>query len=160
MSAMHHVEERLKELGLELPPPTSPSAEYVSAKCFGKLLFLSGQGPIRNGQPVMVGQVGGEISLEQGVEAAQLSALNALSAIKAAIGSFDRVEGVVQLRGFVNSAPGFYSQLEVMNGASKLLVAVFGEAGRHVRCALGTSSLPRNIPVELEMIVALNDSAD
>ncbi|MDD4904361.1 MAG: RidA family protein [Candidatus Bipolaricaulis sp.] len=148
-------ERRLAELGLELPPPPAPGGEYVAAKKVGRLLFLSGQGPMRNGVPTVVGQVGRDVSLEQGVEAARQATLNALAAIRAATGSLDNVEEIVQLRGFVNSAPGFDRQPQVMNGASKLLVSVFGEAGRHVRCALGTSSLPHNIPVELEMIVSL-----
>lgn len=148
-------EKRIAELGLQLPPPARPGAEYVPSKRIGNLLFLSGQGPIRNGVPLFVGQVGGDISLEEGMEAARLATLNALAAIKAAAGSLDHVEEIVQVRGFVNSAPGFFLQPQVMNSASELLVAVFGERGRHARCALGTSSLPHNIPVEIEMIVAL-----
>jgi len=148
-------EDRLAQLGLALPQPATPSAEYVPSKQLGNLLFLSGQGPIRDGAPLIVGQVGGEVSLEAGIEAARDAALNALAAIKSALGSLDRVQEVVQIRGFVNSAPGFFLQPQVMNGCSKLLVDVFGERGRHVRCALGTSSLPRNIPVEIEMIVAV-----
>ena len=149
------IEERLEKLGLQLPPPTQPSAEYVPSKRIGDLLFLSGQGPIRNGVPLIVGQVGGEVTLEEGIEAARQATLNALAVIKDAIGSLDLVQEIVQVRRFVNSAPGFFLQPQVMNGTSELLVEVFGEKGRHVRCALGTSSLPRNIPVEIEMIVAL-----
>ncbi|MGD9675989.1 MAG: RidA family protein [Candidatus Bipolaricaulia bacterium] len=153
-------EQRLARLGLELPPPPAPGGEYVPAKRVGRLLFLSGQGPLRNGVPTVTGQVGGDVTLEQGVEAARQATLNALAAIRAATGSLDDVEEVIQLRGFVNSAPGFTQQPQVMNGASKLLVSVFGEAGRHVRCALGTSALPHNIPVELEMIVSLRQDAE
>jgi enamine deaminase RidA (YjgF/YER057c/UK114 family) len=148
-------EERLARLGHQLPSPAAPAAEYVPSKRCGDLLFLSGQGPIRDGTPLIVGQVGGEVTLEQGIEAAKEAALNALAAIKAALGSLDRVREIVQVRGFVSSAPGFFLQPQVMNGCSKLLVEVFGERGRHARCALGTSSLPRNIPVEIEMIVAV-----
>jgi len=147
------IERRLENLGLTLPEPAQPGGSYMPAKQIGDLLFLSGQGPIRNGTPVFVGQVGGEIDLETGVEAAQMAALNSLAAIKQALGSLDRVSEIVQVRGFVSSAPGFFSQPQVMNGASDLLGTVFGERGRHVRCALGTSSLPHNIPVEIEMIV-------
>jgi len=150
-----HVEQRLRKLGLKLPQPAQPGAEYVPTKRIGNLLFLSGQGPIRDGVPLVVGQVGGDLTLEQGAEAARLATLNALAAIRAAVGSLDRVEEVVQVRGFVNSAPGFFQQPQVMNAASELLVAVFGDRGRHVRCALGTSSLPHNIPVEIEMIVSI-----
>ena len=152
---MSEVEQRLLDAGVGLPPPARPGGAYVPAKRIGNLLFLSGQGPIRNGSPLIVGQVGGDVALEQGIEAARQAAINALAAIKAAVGSLDEVEEVVQVRGFVNSAPGFYLQPQVMNGASELLVVAFGERGRHVRCALGTSSLPHNIPVEIEMIVAL-----
>lgn len=148
-------ERKLTELGLQLPKPARPSAEYVSSKRIGDLLFLSGQGPIRDGIPLIVGQVGGEVSLAEGIEAARQAALNALAVIKDAAGSLNRVREIVQVRGFVNSAPGFFEQPVVMNGASELLAAVFGERGRHVRCALGTSSLPHNIPVEIEMIVQL-----
>lgn len=153
------VEQRLINLGLTLPPPPAPGGVYVPAKRVGTLLFLSGQGPMRDGAPTIVGQVGGAVSLEQGVEAAKLATLNALAAIKAAVGSLDRVREIVQVRGFVNSAPGFDQQPLVMNGASELLVSVFGDAGRHVRCALGTSALPHGIPVELEMIVAVEPDA-
>ena len=152
----HEVERRLDRLGMELPPPAAPGAEYVPTKQVGNLLFLSGQGPIRNGVPLVVGQVGGDVSLEEGIEAARMATLNALAAIKAATGSLDRVQEIVQVRGFVNSAPGFFLQPQVMNGCSELLVAVLGERGRHVRCALGTSSLPHNIPVEIEMIVSIS----
>ena len=148
-------EKRITELGLQLPPPPPPGAEYVPSKRIGNLLFLSGQGPIRDRVPLIVGQVGGEVTLEEGIEAARQATLNALAVIKAAVGSLELVDEIVQVRGFVNSAPGFFLQPQVMNGTSELLVAVFGERGRHVRCALGTSSLPHNIPVEIEMIVAL-----
>jgi len=157
---IENIERRLDELGVQLPPPAQPRAEYIPSKRIGNLLFLSGQGPIRNGLPLLVGQVGGDVTLEEGIEAARQATLNALAAIKAAVGSLDHVEEIVQLRGFVNSAPGFFLQPQVMNGASELLVAVFGERGRHVRCALGTSSLPHNIPVEIEMIVSLCSGGD
>jgi len=154
----HVIEQHLEDLGLKLPEPACPGGSYVPAKQIGDLLFLSGQGPIRDGKPVFVGQVGGDIDLEKAVEAARMAALNSLAAIKHALGSLDRVREIVQVRGFVNSAPGFFLQPQVMNGASDLLGAVFGERGKHVRCALGTSSLPRNIPVEIEMIVSVNPS--
>jgi len=151
----HDAELRLNELGLQLPPAARPGAEYLPTKRIGDFLFLSGQGPIRDGVPLVVGRVGGEVTLDEGIEAARQATLNALAVIKAAVGSLDRVEEIVQVRGFVNSAPDFFLQPQVMNGASELLVAVFGERGRHARCALGTSSLPHNIPVEIEMIVSL-----
>jgi len=149
------IEERIAGLGLRLPSPARAEGKYVPSKQTDNLLFLSGQGPIRNGIPIKVGQVGGEVTLEEGIEAAREAMLNALAIVKDAVGSLDRVQEIVQVRGFVNSAPGFFLQPRVMDGASELLHAVFGERGHHVRCALGTSSLPHNIPVEIEMIVAL-----
>ncbi len=152
-----NAERRLIDLGLRLPSPAKAGGEYVPTKQIGRLLYLSGQGPIRDGKPLFVGQVGGDVTLDEGMEAARQATLNALAAIREAAGTLDRVEQFVQVRGFVNSAPGFFQQPQVMNGASKLLVDVFGDRGRHVRCALGTSSLPHNIPVEIEMIVELRD---
>jgi len=148
-------EKRLKEMGLVLPPPARPGGAYVPSKRLGNLLYLSGQGPIRDGKPLATGQVGSDVSLSDAIEAARQAAINSLAVIRSAAGSLDRVCQIVQVRGFVNSAPGFYLQPMVMNGASELLVDVFGERGQHVRCALGTSSLPHNIPVEIEMIVEL-----
>ncbi|MCK4393817.1 RidA family protein [Candidatus Bipolaricaulota bacterium] len=147
------VEQRLEELDFKLPVVPKPVAEYVPAKHVGDLVYVSGQGPIRDGKPVYVGQVGAEVTREEGYEAAQICALNGLAAVKALVGSLEQVEEVVQVRGFVNSAPHFHEQPKVVNGASELLVKVFGERGRHARAALGTSNLPGNIPVEIEMII-------
>jgi len=150
---MDAVEARLKELGLELPPTPRPLAEYVPAKLVGDLVFVSGQGPVKDGKVAYAGKVGADLALEEGYDCARLCALNCLAAVKGVVGSLERVEEVVQLRGFVNSAPGFDRQPEVLNGASELMVKLFGEKGRHARAALGTCSLPRNIAVELEMVV-------
>jgi enamine deaminase RidA (YjgF/YER057c/UK114 family) len=152
---MASIEDKLKELGLELPAAPKPLAQYVPAKRLANFVLTSGQVPMRDGVPLCTGQVGGEVSLEQGRECALLCALNALAAIKGLVGDLDAVAEVVQLRGFVNSAPGFGNQPEVLNAASELMVALFGEAGRHVRAAVGTNALPRNLPVELEVIVRL-----
>lgn len=152
------VEKRLKELGFELPEVPEPVAEYVPAKRVGDLMYVSGQGPIRNGKSVYVGQVGKEVSVEEGYKAAQICALNCLAAVKLVAGSLGAVEEVVQVRGFVNSIPDFHDQPRVINGASELLVKVFGESGRHARAALGTSNLPGNIPAEIEMIVRARSS--
>ncbi|MEM3658318.1 MAG: RidA family protein [Candidatus Hadarchaeum sp.] len=149
------VEEVLQELGFELPQVPAPAGEYIPAKAIGDLVYVSGQGPIRNGEPVYVGRVGAEVSLEDGYKAAQLSVLNCLAALKDVIGSLDAVEEIVQVRGFVSSAPNFYDQPAVINGASELLVKLFGERGRHARAAIGTSVLPRNIPVEVELVVKI-----
>jgi enamine deaminase RidA (YjgF/YER057c/UK114 family) len=114
-------------------------------------------GPLQDGRILYVGRVGAELTEQDGYDCARLCALNALAAAKSVIGSLDKVVRAVQLRGFVNSAPGFERQPEVVNGASALLIAVFGEKGQHARAALGTSSLPRNIAVELEMILEVRD---
>ena len=147
------VEERLGELGLSLPTVPAPVAQYLPAKRVGDLVYVSGQGPLRDGKPVYVGQLGAELSLEEGYEAARICGLNCLSAVKSVTGSLDVIDEVVQVRGFVSSAPQFHDQPKVVNGVSDLLVELFGERGRHVRAALGTSNLPMNIPVEVEMIV-------
>jgi len=152
------VEERLRELGFELPIVAKPVAEYVPAKRVENLVYVSGQGPIRDGKAVYIGRVGKEVSPDEGYKAAEICALNCLAAIKSVVGSLEEVEEIVQVRGFVNSALDFHNQPKVVNGASELLVKIFRERGRHARVALGTSNLPGNIPVEVEMIVALSRS--
>lgn len=147
------IESKLKEIGITIPEASKPVAEYIPAKIVDKLVFCSGQGPIKNGKPVYVGRVGKEVSLEEGYEAAKICAINCLAAIKTVIGSLDEIDEIVSLRGFVNSSLDFYRQPEVINGASELMVKIFGEKGKHARCALGTSALPDNISVELEMVV-------
>ncbi|MHC4591965.1 MAG: RidA family protein [Planctomycetota bacterium] len=149
---MDGIEGKLKEMGLALPAAAKALAEYVPAKQVGDLVFVSGQVPIRDGEFVHRGKVGAELTEEQARECALQCALNALAAIKGVVGSLDRVAESVQLRGFVNSAPGFDRQPEVINAASELMVKLFGESGRHARAAVGTCSLPRNVPVELELI--------
>lgn len=146
-------EEQLAVLGLTLPPPPKPVASYVPAVQSGDLLFLSGMLPMRDGKPVWTGKVGREVTLEQGIEAAQLACLNALAVVRVELGSLDRVARVVRVGGHVASAEGFTQQPAVVNGASDLLVAIFGEAGRHARLALGAYELPLNAPVELELIL-------
>lgn len=132
-----------------------PVAQYIPAKLVGNLAFCSGQGPVKGGKMVYLGRVGSELSIEEGYKAAQICALNCLAAIKTAIGSLDRIDEIISLRGFVNCDLDFFRQPEVINGASELMVQVFGEKGKHARCALGTSVLPGNIPVELEMAVGV-----
>lgn len=148
-------EERLKELGFELPAPPRPMATYVPAVQAGDLLFLSGVLPSRDGQLVMTGRLGQALSIEQGIEAARVAVLNALAIIQNEVGSLDRVARIVKMVGHIASAPGFNEQPQVLNGASDLLVAVFGEAGRHARVAVGAAELPRQAPVEIELIVQL-----
>jgi enamine deaminase RidA (YjgF/YER057c/UK114 family) len=146
-------EERLKELGLTLPTAPKPVANYVPAVRAGELLFLSGVLPMRDGKLQVQGKLGRELTIEQGYAAAKLATLNALANMKQELGSLDRVSRVVRLVGHVASAEGFVQHPAVMNGASDLLVAVFGEAGRHARVAVGAAELPMNAPVEIEMIV-------
>jgi len=151
------IENKMKEIGLILPEVPKPIAEYIPAKKIGNLVVTSGQGPIKDGKFIHVGKVGGEVNLEEGYESAKMCALNCLAAIKSIIGSLDEIDEIVKIKGYVNSTPDFYRQPEVINGASELVVKIFGEKGKHTRSALGTSVLPGNIPVELEMIVKLKE---
>lgn len=145
-------ERKLEELGLALPPPSNPVASYVPAVQTGNLLFLSGQGPTSDGRPVYTGKLGGALSEEEGREAARLCAVNLLAVTRAELGSLDRVGRIVKLLVLVASENGFDRQPFVANGASDLLLDVFGEAGRHSRSAVGSNQLPFDIPVEIEMI--------
>lgn len=149
-------ELRLNELGLILPPPPKPVANYVPVVRVGDLLFLSGVLPSKEGQLIMTGKLGADVSIEQGVAAAKLAVLNALAIVKAEAGSLDRVRRIVKMVGHIASASGFTDQPLVLNGASDLLVAVFGEAGRHARVAVGAAELPRQAPIEIELIVQVS----
>ncbi|HMS86088.1 MAG TPA: RidA family protein [Nitrospira sp.] len=144
---------KLKELGLTLPAPPKPVANYVPVVRVGDLLFLSGVLPSRDGQLIMTGKLGQELSIEQGIEASRVAVLNGLSIIRSVTGSLDLVKQIVKMVGHIASAPGFTDQPQVLNGASNLLVSVFGEAGRHARVAVGAAELPRQAPVEIELIV-------
>ena len=146
-------ERQLKQLGIELPSAPKPVANYVPAIRAGDLLFLSGVLPSREGQLIMTGKLGQALSIEQGIEAAKVALLNALAIIRSEVGSLDRVKRIVKMVGHIASAPGFTDQPQVLNGASDLLVAIFGEAGRHARVAVGAAELPRQAPVEIELIV-------
>jgi enamine deaminase RidA (YjgF/YER057c/UK114 family) len=146
-------ELQLKRVGLELPEAPKPVANYVPVVKAGDLLFLSGVLPSRDGQLVMTGKLGQPLSIEQGQEAAKAAVLNALAIIRGELGSLDRVKRIVKMVGHVASAPGFTDQPQVLNGASDILVAIFGEAGRHARVAVGAAELPRQAPVEIELIV-------
>lgn len=146
-------EKRLQELGLTLPSLPRPVGAYLLARQSGDLLFLSGTTCYLDGKPMRTGRVGAELSLEEGYAAARQTALNLISVLKAALGDLDRVVRVVKLNGYVNSAPDFDRQPEVINGASDLLEQVFGERGRHARTSIGVSDLPGHIPVEIELIV-------
>lgn len=145
-------EERLKQLGMSLPPAPTPVGSYVPYVRTGNLVFTSGQLPTREGKLVATGKVGRDLSLEQGAEAARVAVLNAVAQVAAAAGGLDRIVKIVRLAVFVNSADGFADQPKVANGASDLLVQIFGEAGKHARSALGANELPLNAAVEIEMI--------
>lgn len=148
-------EEKLKSLGLELPDAPKPVATYVPAVRTGNLLFLSGVLPMRNGQLAYTGKLGRELSVPEGAEAAKVAILNALAIAKQELGSLDKITRVVKVVGHVASAEGFTDQPQVLNGASDLLVAIFGEAGRHARVATGAAELPRRAAVEIEVILAV-----
>ncbi len=150
-------EERLAELGIELPEMPAPIANYVRAVRTGNLVFLSGHGPLRSDGGYVTGKVGKDLSLEQGYAAARLTALALLSSLKGEIGELDRVKRVVRLFGMVNATPDFVDHSKVINGASDLLVDVLGERGRHVRAAVGMASLPIGLAVEIEMVVEVAD---
>jgi enamine deaminase RidA (YjgF/YER057c/UK114 family) len=144
-------EKNLAELGITLPPVAAPVAAYIPAIRTGSLVYTSGQLPFVNGQLSAVGKVGAEVSIEKAKEAARLCALNALAAVHDLVG-LDAVVRIVKVVGFVASAPGFGDQPVVINGASEFLGQVFGDAGKHARSAVGVSELPRNTPVEVELI--------
>ncbi|NWH08548.1 MAG: RidA family protein [Alphaproteobacteria bacterium] len=147
------IDARLSELGLSLPKPVSPVANYVPFVIAGRLIFLSGQVTLGPSGLEYVGQVGAEISLEDAKSAARLCAINLLAQLREACGGdLDRVTRCVKLTGFVNAVPGFTQHPEVVNGASDLMVAVFGEVGRHARAAVGAGSLPRNVAVEVDAV--------
>ena len=151
------IERKLAELGLELPNPPQPVANYVGAVQVGDLLFIGGVSNRWNGVLKYRGKVGGTISLEEAYDAARMCCLNHLAVIKATLGDLDRVERIVKVVVHVNSAPGFNKQPLVANGQSDLLVQLYGERGRHARSAVGMQSLPRGITVEIEMIVQLEE---
>ncbi|MGW4331075.1 RidA family protein [Nocardia sp. NPDC004573] len=144
-------EKNLAELGITLPPVVPPVAAYVPAIRTGSLVYTSGQLPFVDGGLSAVGKVGAEVSIEEAKEAARLCALNALAAVHDLVG-LDAVVRIVKVVGFVASAPGFGDQPVVINGASEFLGRVFGDAGKHARSAVGVSELPRNTPVEVELI--------
>jgi len=152
MSAGKHPEERLAELGLELPDVAKPAGAYVPALRSGSLVYTSGQLPTVDGALPATGKVGAAVSPEQAKELAQRCALNALAAVKAEIGDLAKVRRIVKVVGFVASAPDFTAQPGVINGASELLGHVFGEAGVHARSAVGVAVLPLDAPVEVELV--------
>jgi enamine deaminase RidA (YjgF/YER057c/UK114 family) len=150
------IESRLQELGITLPPAPAPAANYVPWVVSQKMAFIAGQIPVKDGKPTFVGKLGREFTIEQGQEAARLCALNILAQLKAACGGdLDKVARCAKVGGFVNCTPDFTDQPQVVNGASDLLVSVFGEAGKHARFAVGAPSLPRGVAVEVDAVFEL-----
>ena len=155
---MSEIESRLEHLGISLPAEPVPIANYVPGVRTGNLLYLSGLGPAsRADGTTPSGKVGRDLTTEEGYEASRLTGINILARMKGELGDLDRVRRVVKLLGMVNSAPDFNQQPAVVNGCSDLLVEVFGEKGRHARSAVGMAALPNDIPVEIEVIIEVDD---
>jgi enamine deaminase RidA (YjgF/YER057c/UK114 family) len=157
MPGVKGVDERLAELGLELPPPPQAIAAYLPVVVHGNLAFVAGQVPMVDGALLHAGTLGDSVSIEDGQEAARRAVLQSLSALRDALGSFDRLERILKLDVFVASAPTFTDQPKIANGASELLVDVLGEAGRHARAAVGVPSLPLGASVEVVVTAAVSD---
>ena len=150
------IEEKLSQMGLTLPEPPSAVGNYVGAVQVGNVLFVSGHGPPRQGEsPMPSGKVGRDLSTAQAYDVAKSVMLNCLASIKRELGELDRVKRIVKVLGMVNCTEDFTEQPQVINGASDLLVELYGAAGRHARSAVGMQQLPMNIPVEIELIVAV-----
>ena len=154
---MSDAAERLAALGLTLPPVVAPVAAYVPAVRTGTYVYTSGQLPMVNGKLPAVGKVGDEVSAQDAAGMARTCALNALAAAASAAGGLEAIRRIVKVTGFVASAPGFGGQPQVINGASELLIEVFGEEGKHARSAIGVAELPLNAPVEVELIAEVRD---
>jgi len=148
-------EAKLKELGISLPTPGAPIANYVNAVQTGNLLFLAGKGPLPQDGKDVVGRLGKDMTIEQGYQAARSTAIAHLAVLKKELGDLNRVVRIVKVLGMVNSDPAFTQQPAVVNGYSDLMVAVFGEKGKHARSAVGMATLPGGIPVEVEVVVEI-----
>lgn len=154
---MINVEERLNELNIVIPEPSKPKFVYVPAKRTGNLIYTSGQDARKDGVNIYEGKIGSDLTIEQGQEAAEQAIINCLSVIQGEIGDLNKIKQVVKMLGFVNSAPGFSDQPYVINGASILLEKILGENGKHARSAIATNELPFNTPVEIELIVEVEE---
>jgi len=150
---MSKIENTLKEIGLILPGAPKPVAAYIPAKQTGKLVFTAGQLPMVNGELISKGLLGQDVEIDEANKAARICTLNALAAIKGVIGDLDRIKQIVRVVGYVASVPTFTHQPAVVNGASELLLEIFGEAGKHARSAVGMAVLPLNASVEIELTV-------
>ena len=149
-------EQRMSDLGIQLPQVPTPAGSYVPAVRTGNLVFTAGQVPFEDGEIRITGKVGDAVSLEEAQHAARLCTLNALAAVASVAGGLERISRIVKVVGYVASAPGFNGQPQVVNGASDLLGEIFGENGHHARSAVGVAELPRDVPVEVELIVELD----
>lgn len=150
-------EQKIRELGIDLPAASAPVANYVNAVRVGNLLFLAGKGPNLPEGGFVSGKLGGDLSVEQGREAARLVAIQQLAVLKSELGDLNKVKRIVKVLGLVNSTDDFTQQPQVVNGFSDMMVEIFGEKGKHARSAVGTNSLPMNIAVEVELIVEIED---
>ena len=153
---MHLFDENIKNLGLNIPDLPKALANYVPFKIIGKTIYISGQAPVHNGELIYKGKVGSDISIEEGIEAAKLCVINIIAALKTGIvGDWDKLDSFVKLTGFVNCQDNFTDQPKIINGASDMLVDIFGDQGRHARVAVGSNALPLGIAVEIDAIVQL-----
>jgi len=150
---MDNIETKIEKLGIILDNPANPVANFVPAVTSGKLIFLSGQGPMKNDGSYMKGKLGKDLNIDEGYEAAKLVCVQLLAALKNHIGDLNKVEKIVKVLGMVNAESNFDNHPKVINGCSDLLVEIFGDKGKHARSAVGMGSLPFQIPVEIEMIV-------
>ena len=153
---MHLFDENIKNLGLNIPDLPKALANYVPYKIIGKTIYISGQAPVQNGELIYKGKVGSDISIEEGIEAAKLCVINIIAALKTGLeGDWDKLDSFVKLTGFVNCQDNFTDQPKIINGASDMLVEIFGNQGRHARVAVGSNALPLGIAVEIDAIVQL-----
>ena len=153
---MHLFDENIKNLGLNIPDLPKALANYVPFKIIGKTIYISGQAPVHNGELIYKGKVGSDITVEDGIEAAKLCVINIIAAVKTGLdGDWDKLDSFVKLTGYVNCQDNFTDQPNVINGASDMLVDIFGEQGRHARVAVGSNALPLGIAVEIDAIVKL-----
>ena len=153
---MHLFEENIKNLGLNIPELPKALANYVPYKIVGKTMYISGQAPVQNGELIYKGKVGSDITIEDGIEAARLCVTNIIAVVKTGLkGDWSKLDGFVKLTGFVNCQDDFTDQPKIINGASDMLVEIFGDQGRHARVAVGSNALPLGIAVEIDAIVQL-----
>ena len=153
---MHIFEKNINDLELKIPSMALPVANYVPYKIFDKILYISGQAPIKEGSLIYKGKVGKDITEEEGIEAAKLCCINIISALKSSINNdWEKLDGFIKLGGFVNCEANFVNHPQIINGASDLLFKIFGEQGKHTRFAVGSNSLPMNISVEIDAVIKL-----